>query len=80
MYARASHLAGGLMLTGSGVQPVQAIFLLLLVFVAVFAGLARRLKVPYLILGGDRGRTRLNGISSESLRQLYESSSRIRES
>src|SRR5580698_5441373 len=29
---------------------VQAIFLLLLVFVAVFAGLARRLKVPYPIL------------------------------
>ena len=38
------------MLTGSGVQPVQAVFLLLLVFVAVFAGLARRLKVPYPIL------------------------------
>jgi hypothetical protein len=34
------------MLTGSGVQAVQAVFLLLLVFVAVFAGLARRLKVP----------------------------------
>jgi len=29
------------MLTGSQVQPVQAVFLLLLVFVAVFAGLAR---------------------------------------
>jgi Sodium/hydrogen exchanger family len=29
---------------------VQAVFLLLLVFVAVFAGLARRLKVPYPIL------------------------------
>jgi CPA1 family monovalent cation:H+ antiporter len=41
---------GGLMLTGSGVQSVQAIFLLLLVFVAVFAGLAQRLKVPYPIL------------------------------
>jgi monovalent cation/hydrogen antiporter len=38
------------MLTGSGVQAVQAVFLLLLVFVAVFAGLARRLKVPYPIL------------------------------
>jgi len=38
------------MMTGSGVQPVQAVFLLLLVFVAVFAGLARRLKVPYPIL------------------------------
>jgi monovalent cation/hydrogen antiporter len=50
MCARASHPAGRLMLTGSGVQPVQAVFLLLLVFVAVFAGLARRLKVPYPIL------------------------------
>jgi NhaP-type Na+/H+ or K+/H+ antiporter len=50
MCARASHLAGGPMLTGSQVQPVQAVFLLLLVFVAVFAGLARRLKVPYPIL------------------------------
>jgi Na+/H+ antiporter len=36
--------------TGTGVQAVQAVFLLLLVFVAVFAGLARRLKVPYPIL------------------------------
>jgi Na+/H+ antiporter len=35
---------------GTGVQAVQAVFLLLLVFVAVFAGLARRLKVPYPIL------------------------------
>lgn len=38
------------MAIGTGVQPVQAVFLLLLVFVAVFAGLARRLKVPYPIL------------------------------
>ena len=38
------------MLTGSGVQAMQAVFLLLLVFVVVFAGLARRLKVPYPIL------------------------------
>jgi Na+/H+ antiporter len=50
MGARASHLAGALMRTGSGVQSVQAIFLLLLVFVAVFAGLARRLKIAYPIL------------------------------
>ena len=35
---------------GTGVQSVQAIFLLLLVFVAVFAALARRLKIPYPIL------------------------------
>jgi monovalent cation/hydrogen antiporter len=32
------------------VGSVQAVFLLLLIFVAVFAGLARRLKVPYPIL------------------------------
>jgi monovalent cation/hydrogen antiporter len=32
------------------VGSAQAVFLLLLVFVAVFAGLARRLKVPYPIL------------------------------
>src|ERR1700685_4276877 len=38
------------MRTGSGVQSVQAVFLLLLVFVAVFAGLARRLKIAYTIL------------------------------
>ena len=50
MGARASHLAGGLMRTGSGVQSVQAVFLLLLVLVAVFAGLARRLKIAYPIL------------------------------
>jgi hypothetical protein len=37
---------GGLMVSGSGIQAVQAVFLLLLVFVAMFAGLARRLKVP----------------------------------
>ena len=35
---------------GVGVQAVEAVFLLLLVFVAVFAGLARPLKVPYPIL------------------------------
>src|ERR1700739_2993298 len=38
------------MTSGVGIQVVQAIFLLLLLFVAVFAGLARRLKVPYPIL------------------------------
>jgi len=38
------------MVAGNGVQAVQAVFLLLLVFVAAFAGLARRLKVPYPIL------------------------------
>src|SRR6201987_3570200 len=38
------------MASGVGIQAVQAIFLLLLLFVAVFAGLARRLKVPYPIL------------------------------
>jgi CPA1 family monovalent cation:H+ antiporter len=37
-------------MAGAGVQAVQAVFLLLLVFVAVFAGLARRLKVAYPIL------------------------------
>jgi Na+/H+ antiporter len=41
---------GGLMPTGAGVQAVLAVFLLLLVFVAMFGGLARRLKVPYPIL------------------------------
>jgi len=41
---------GVLMATGAGIQAVQATFLLLLVCVAVFAGLARRLKVPYPIL------------------------------
>jgi Na+/H+ antiporter len=41
---------GGLMVTGAGVQAVLAVFLLLLVFVAMFGGLARRLKVPYPIL------------------------------
>jgi CPA1 family monovalent cation:H+ antiporter len=40
----------GLMVGGSGIQAVQGVFLLLLVFVAMFAGLARRLKVPYPIL------------------------------
>jgi monovalent cation/hydrogen antiporter len=38
------------MVTGAGVQAVLAVFLLLLVFVVMFAGLARRLKVPYPIL------------------------------
>jgi monovalent cation/hydrogen antiporter len=33
-----------------GVQSAEALFLLLLVFVAIFAGLARRLKIPYPIL------------------------------
>jgi monovalent cation/hydrogen antiporter len=41
---------GGLMGSGVGIQDVQAVFLLLLVFVAMFAGLARRLKIPYPIL------------------------------
>jgi monovalent cation/hydrogen antiporter len=41
---------GALMATAAGIQAVQAVFLLLLVCVAVFAGLARRLKVPYPIL------------------------------
>jgi monovalent cation/hydrogen antiporter len=41
---------GGLMVSGTGIQAVEAVFLLLLVFVAMFAGLARRLKVPYPIL------------------------------
>src|ERR1700731_4118077 len=44
------YLVGGLMVGGAGVQSVEAMFLLLLVFVAMFAGLARRLKVPYPIL------------------------------
>ena len=35
---------------GSGVQSLEAVFLLLLVFVAVFAGLARQLKIAYPIL------------------------------
>ena len=38
------------MVSGADIQAVQAVFLLLLVFVAMFAGLARRLKVPYPIL------------------------------
>jgi Na+/H+ antiporter len=44
------YLVGTLMVSGAGIQAVQAVFLLLLVFVAMFAGLARRLKVPYPIL------------------------------
>jgi CPA1 family monovalent cation:H+ antiporter len=38
------------MVSGARIQAVQAVFLLLLVFVAMFAGLARRLRVPYPIL------------------------------
>src|SRR5271155_3436080 len=38
------------MIGGTGIQAVQSVFLLLLVFVAMFAGLARRLRVPYPIL------------------------------
>ena len=41
---------GGFMISGTGIQAVQSVFLMLLVFVAMFAGLARRLKVPYPIL------------------------------
>ena len=44
------YMVGGLIVSGAGIQAVQAVFLLLLVFVAMFAGLARRLKVPYPIL------------------------------
>ena len=36
------YLVGGLMV--GGIKSVEAVFLLLLVFVAMFAGLARRLK------------------------------------
>jgi hypothetical protein len=32
------YLGGGLMVSGAGIQAVQAVFLLLLVFVAMFAG------------------------------------------
>jgi monovalent cation/hydrogen antiporter len=38
------------MIGGTGIQAVQSVFLMLLVFVAMFSGLARRLKVPYPIL------------------------------
>jgi Na+/H+ antiporter len=38
------------MISGTGIQAVQSVFLMLLVFVAMFAGLARRLRVPYPIL------------------------------
>src|ERR1700756_4715585 len=44
------YRVGGLPVVNVGGGGVQAVFLLLLVFVAVFAGLARRLKVPYPIL------------------------------
>jgi CPA1 family monovalent cation:H+ antiporter len=37
-------------MTGASVQLVQTVFLLLLVFVAAFAGLARRLNIPYPIV------------------------------
>jgi len=40
---------------GGGVQVVETVFLLLLLFVAGFTGLARRLKIPYpivLVVGG----------------------------
>ncbi len=40
----------GLMPGGVGVEAIQTVFLLLLVFVAVFAGLAQRLKLPYPIV------------------------------
>jgi Na+/H+ antiporter len=36
--------------SGGGVQSVEALFLLLLVFVALFAALARKLKIPYPIV------------------------------
>ncbi len=36
--------------SGGGVQSVEALFLLLLIFVAMFAALARRLKIPYPIV------------------------------
>jgi hypothetical protein len=39
-----------MMPSSSGVQSVEALFLLLLLFVALFAGLARRPRVPYPIL------------------------------
>ncbi len=48
MTGAAAYLLG--LAPAAGVQSVQALFLLLLVFLAVFAGLARRLKVPYPIL------------------------------
>jgi Na+/H+ antiporter len=38
------------MVNSAGIQAVLAVFLMLLVFVAMFGGLARRLKVPYPIL------------------------------
>lgn len=42
------------MTTGFRVQPVEAVFLLLLVFVTVFGGLALPLKVPLPHHSGDR--------------------------
>jgi len=43
------------MIAGTGIQTLQALFLLLLAFVAAFAALARLLKIPYpilLVVGG----------------------------
>ena len=42
-----------MMPSSAGVQSVEALFLLLLVFVASFATLARKLKIPYPIVCGD---------------------------
>jgi CPA1 family monovalent cation:H+ antiporter len=50
LLASMSSGAAAMMPSGSGVQSVEALFLLLLLFVALFAGLARRLRVPYPIL------------------------------
>jgi monovalent cation/hydrogen antiporter len=44
------YLLGGLMVSGAGIQSVEAVFLLLLLFVAMFAELALRLKIAYPIL------------------------------
>ena len=41
------HQVGGFMISGTGIQAVQSVFLMLLVFVAMFAGLPRRVKVPF---------------------------------
>jgi hypothetical protein len=41
------HQVGGFMISGTGIQAVQSVFLMLLVFAAMFAGLARRVKVPF---------------------------------
>jgi monovalent cation/hydrogen antiporter len=52
------------MVSGAGIQAVQAVFLLLLVFVAMFAGLARRLKVGLSESGA------INGEEQEARRVL----------